>query len=67
MIEVLFPDGRYVVACLLVALFVVVFLAASDGADAALLGATVAAASGRETVWGVFANGKPALSSRATR
>ena len=44
MIEVLFPDGRYVVACLLVALFVVVFLAASDGADAALLCATVAAA-----------------------
>ena len=44
MMDVLFPDGRYVVRCVAVATVVGVFLLASGGADAALLCTTVVAA-----------------------
>ena len=44
MMDVLFPDGRYVVRWVAAVLVVVVFLLASDGADAALLCTTAVAA-----------------------
>lgn len=44
MMDVLFPDGRYVVTWVAAAFLVGMFLFATDGGDAALLCATVAAA-----------------------